>query len=94
MSVSCTSHGSRPAASYVWLLGLKNIIVTPNSTQQSPVYNVSTDTYTVTSTLTYTVDRTYNRQHIKCQVSNLATSEAVTSTVVIDVRCKYGFTIL
>ena len=85
--VSCTSDGSRPAAVFNWFLGDGNINLTANSTQQT-VHNTSTDTFIVTSTFIYRVDRRYNGQIIVCSVSNDATLSAVTSIEVLDVKCK------
>ncbi|XP_076109531.1 nephrin-like [Mytilus galloprovincialis] len=68
-NVSCRSTGSRPAAAMNWFLEQQNI--TSNSTSQSKKES-STDKYTVTSYLRYSVDRRYNGQKLSCRAVNIA----------------------
>ncbi|XP_076109450.1 nephrin-like [Mytilus galloprovincialis] len=73
--ISCTSTGSRPKASIYWLLGDGKTNITANVTQLSPSHDPTTDTYSVTSTLTYSMDRIYNGQYMICGSRNEATLE-------------------
>ena len=88
--MSCTSYGSRPAGTFIWLLGNTN--VTYYSTHPAPIYNISTDTYTVTSTLTYRVNKTFDGQNVTCVVKNVATydlEDMIYTFKVLKVKCKY-----
>lgn len=87
LTVSCTSYGSRPAASFTWNIGGND--VTSSSTIFLPVRE-SNDTYTVTSTLTSSVNRSHNKQSIICQSSN--TMGSASSSKTLDVKCKYSYT--
>ncbi|XP_052063746.1 neural cell adhesion molecule 1-like isoform X2 [Mytilus californianus] len=62
-------------ASIYWLLGNGRANVTTYATQLPHSHDPTTDTYTVTSTLTYSVNRSYNGQNLICVASNEATSE-------------------
>lgn len=82
--VSCTSYGSRPSAIFTWTIGGKD--VSSSSAASQPVIE-SNDTNTVTSTLTYSVNKTHNKQQLICIASNSIGSVSVSKT--IDVKCKY-----
>lgn len=83
--VSCQSTGSRPAANMYWLLGQQITNITSNSSTQS-IHNASADTYTVTSTLRYRVDRRYHGQNLICRASNIAGN--VETSLTFNVKCK------
>lgn len=85
LAVSCSSYGSRPAATITWTIGGNDY--TLNSTQLQPVRELN-DTYTVTSTLTLSVNKSYNNQSIICNATN--TVGSVTASETIDVKCKYS----
>ncbi|XP_052069203.1 uncharacterized protein LOC127708382 [Mytilus californianus] len=80
LNVSCTSHGSRPAANVTWLIGQTNMDVTINSSE-TKTFNSSTEMFTVISTLIYNVDRTYNGQMVTCKASNILSSNVSSSTL-------------
>lgn len=82
---SCQSTGSRPAANMYWLLGQQIINITSNSSTQS-THNASADTYEVTSSLRYRVDRRYNRQNLICRASNIV--GYVETNLTFNVKCK------
>ncbi|VDI47471.1 Hypothetical predicted protein [Mytilus galloprovincialis] len=65
-SISCTSTGSRPAAGIWWMIGETNVTNLASSQEKQGV----DETFTVTSTLTYTVDRNFNLQSITCTANN------------------------
>ncbi|XP_071175227.1 irregular chiasm C-roughest protein-like isoform X2 [Mytilus edulis] len=65
-SISCTSTGSRPAAAIWWMIGQTDVTSTASSHETQSV----DETFTVTSTLTYTVHRNFNLQSIKCTANN------------------------
>ncbi|XP_071175231.1 neural cell adhesion molecule 1-like [Mytilus edulis] len=65
-SISCTSNGSRPAATIWWTIGQTDVTSTASSHETQGV----DETFTVTSTLTYTVDRKFNLQPIICTANN------------------------
>ncbi|XP_071176510.1 kin of IRRE-like protein 3 [Mytilus edulis] len=74
LRVSCISYGSRPAATFTWSIGGKD--VTSNSAASQPVTE-SNDTKTVTSTLTASVNRSHTNQIIICRASNTVGSVSV-----------------
>ncbi|CAG2192879.1 unnamed protein product [Mytilus edulis] len=80
LNVSCISHGSRPAANFTWLIGQTSMDVTTNSSE-TKTFNSSTETFTVISTLTLNVGRTYNRQMVTCKASNIISSNVSSSTL-------------
>ncbi|CAC5384326.1 unnamed protein product [Mytilus coruscus] len=80
LNVSCTSLGSRPAANFTWLIGKNNFDVTSNS-YESRTFNSSTETFTVTSTLSYKFHRTYTGQMLTCKASNIISSNVSSSTL-------------
>ncbi|XP_071175229.1 protein CEPU-1-like [Mytilus edulis] len=65
-SISCTSTGSRPVAAIWWIIGQTDVTNLALSKEKQGV----DETFTVTSTLTYTVDRNFNLQSIKCIANN------------------------
>ncbi|XP_071176514.1 neural cell adhesion molecule 1-like [Mytilus edulis] len=65
-SISCTSTGSRPAAAIWWMIGQTDVTNLASSQEKKG----GDETFTVTSTLTYTVDRNFNLQSIKCTANN------------------------
>ncbi|VDI65477.1 Hypothetical predicted protein [Mytilus galloprovincialis] len=73
--ISCTSTGSRPKASIYWLLGDGKTNITAYATQLPPSHDPTTDTYSVTSTLTYSMHRIYNGKYMICGARNEATLE-------------------
>ncbi|VDI68770.1 cell adhesion molecule 3 [Mytilus galloprovincialis] len=83
LKISCTSTGSRPAALFNWFIGNKNI--TFYSTQTF-AYEVTTDTWTITSVLTYTVVRQNNGQSITCIASNEADPIGISDSQWIQVQ--------
>lgn len=85
LNVSCTSHGSRPAAKFTWLIGQNKSDVTLYSTSNTTL-NSSTETFTVTSTLIYGVDRIYNGQIISCEASNIISTN-VSSSTLLNIKC-------
>ncbi|XP_071132689.1 uncharacterized protein [Mytilus edulis] len=82
LNVSCISHGRRPAANFTccFFLGQTDMDVTINSSEIK-TFNTSTETFTVISTLTLNVDRTYNRQMVTCKASNIISSNESSSTL-------------
>ncbi|CAC5359018.1 unnamed protein product [Mytilus coruscus] len=65
-SVSCTSTGSRPAAAIWWMVGQTDVTITASLQENKG----ADETFTLTSTLTYTVDRKFNLQAIICTANN------------------------
>ncbi|XP_052063727.1 uncharacterized protein LOC127703253 isoform X2 [Mytilus californianus] len=65
-SLSCASTGSRPAATVWWTVGQTDATFEASSQENRD----SDESYTVTSTLTYVVDRKYNLQPITCKANN------------------------
>lgn len=81
-TVSCSSTGSRPAATIWWMLGQTDVTISASSQE-----NIGVDEmFTVTSTLTYTVDREVNLQSIKCTANN--TIGGFFNQIGLFVRCK------
>lgn len=78
-------------ASIYWLLGDCNNNITHNSTQIPHSHDLVTDTYSVTSTLTYSFDKRHNGQNLICGASNEATSvhEDINEiSKMLNVRCN------
>ncbi|XP_071176511.1 nephrin-like [Mytilus edulis] len=88
LRVSCTSYGSRPAATFRWIIGEND--VTSSSTTLQPVRE-SNDTNTVTSTLASSVDRTHNKQSVICIASNIVGS--VSGNKTLDVKYAPDITV-
>ncbi|XP_076110683.1 neural cell adhesion molecule 1-like isoform X2 [Mytilus galloprovincialis] len=65
-SISCTSTGSHPPASIWWMLGQTDVTNLASSQEKQG----DDETFTVTSTLRYTVGRNFNLQSIKCTANN------------------------
>ncbi|CAG2192355.1 unnamed protein product [Mytilus edulis] len=65
-SVSCTSIGSRPAATIWWMVGETDVTNLASPEEKQGV----DETFTLTSTLKYTVDRKFNLQPIICTANN------------------------
>lgn len=89
--ISCTSTGSRPKASIYWLLGDGKTNITAYATQLPPSHDTTTDTYSVTSTLTYSMDRIYNGKYMFCGARNEATLEqegGVETSKTLNITCK------
>ncbi|XP_071176550.1 cell adhesion molecule 3-like [Mytilus edulis] len=87
-NVLCHSNGSRPTAFIHWLLGQQQSNVSSNSSTKY-MHDSSTDTYTVTSTLKYRVDRIYNGQKLTCRAANVAGSMETSLTLYV----KYAPTV-
>ena len=85
LDVTCTTTGSRPKATLQWTIGQKD--VTFNATERSS-YNTASDTYTVTSDLTYSVGKSDNELMLTCQAVNVAASSGVQTSIILDVKCK------
>lgn len=86
LNVSCVSHGSRPAANFTWLIGQNKKDVTLKS-YETRTLNSSTETYTVTSTLLYRVDRTYNGLYVTCEARNIVSGN-VSSSKLLNIKCE------
>ncbi|XP_076110681.1 irregular chiasm C-roughest protein-like [Mytilus galloprovincialis] len=65
-SISCTSTGSRPAAAFWWIVGQNDVTIKASSQENKN----ADETFNVTSTLTYTVNRQFNLQPIICTANN------------------------
>lgn len=89
LNVLCHSNGSRPTAFIHWLLGQHHSNVSSNSSTKY-MHDSSTDTYTVTSTLKYRVDRIYNGQKLTCKAVNVAGS--METSLTLYVKCKTTYT--
>ena len=85
LTVSCISNGSRPAATIQWTIGQTD--VTLHSTTDKP-HVTDDETYTLISTLTYNVDRTYNGETITCKALNIVAPNGVQTSTSLDVKCK------
>ncbi|VDI65807.1 Hypothetical predicted protein [Mytilus galloprovincialis] len=83
LEISCTSIGSRPAALFNWFMEDKNI--TSYSTQKY-AYDYTTDTWIITSVLTYTVVRQTNGQLITCRAINEADPVGISASQPIHVQ--------
>jgi len=85
LDVTSTTTGSRPRAALQWTIGQKD--VTYNATEQFSQNTVS-DTYIVTSTLTYSVGKSDNGQVLTCKAVNVAISCGVQTSITVNVKCK------
>jgi hypothetical protein len=85
LTLSCISNGSRPAATIQWTIGQTD--VTLHSTTDKP-HVTDDETYTLISTLTYNVDRTYNGETITCKAVNIVLPNGVQTSTSLDVKCK------
>jgi hypothetical protein len=83
--VTCISTGSRPRATLQWTIGQKD--VTYDATEWSSHITAS-DTYTVTSDLTYSVGKSDNGQVLTCKAVNVAVSSGVHTSITLNVTCK------
>ena len=94
LDVTCTTTGSRHKAALYWTIGQKG--VTSNATERFSHITAS-DTYTVTSDLTYNVGKSDNGQVLTCKAVNVAASSGVQANKTLDVKCefkKYVFILL
>ncbi|XP_069109633.1 cell adhesion molecule 2-like, partial [Argopecten irradians] len=83
ITVVCVSTGSRPAADIEWNVGGTWLSSNP---EEVKVLDNSTDTYTVTSSLSRRVTRQDNGKSVYCRVSNRALSggiESVRQTITV-----------
>ncbi|XP_069119323.1 hemicentin-2-like, partial [Argopecten irradians] len=87
IQIVCESVGSRPAADIEWNVGGTWLSINPGEVK---VLDTSTDTYTVTSSLSRRVTRQDNGKSVYCRVSNRALSGGIESVrQTITVLCKY-----
>ena len=94
LHVTCTTTGSRPKATLQWAIGQKD--VTSDATERSSHITAS-DTYTVTSDLTYNVGKSHNGQMLTCKAVNVAAPSDIKTSIILNVKCKlkkYAFTYL
>jgi hypothetical protein len=94
LDVTCTTTGSRPRPKLEWRIGQKD--VTSNATEQFNHISAS-DTYTVTSDLTYSVGKNDNGQMLTCKAINVAAPSGVQTSITLNVKCefkKYVFILL
>jgi hypothetical protein len=85
LTVSCISNGSRPAATIQWTIGQTDVTLY-STTDKNHV--TDDNTYTLISTLTYNVDRTYNGETITCKAVNSVVPNGVQTSTSLDVKCK------
>jgi hypothetical protein len=85
LKVSCMSNGSRPAATLQWTIGQTDVTLY-STTDKNHV--TDDNTYTLISTLTYNVDRTYNGETITCKAVNSVVPNGVQTSTSLDVKCK------
>ena len=85
LNVTCTATGSRPKATLQWAIGQKD--GTSNATERSSHITAS-DTYTVTSDMTYSVRKNDNRQMLACKAINVAAPSGVQTSITLNVTCK------
>jgi hypothetical protein len=85
LEVTCTTTDSRPRATLQWTIGQKD--VTSNATERSSHITTS-DTYTVTSDMTYSVGRSDNGQVLTCKAANVAAPSGVHTSITLNVKCK------
>jgi hypothetical protein len=79
------SNGSRPAATIQWTIGQTDVTLY-STTDKAHV--TDDETYTLISTLTYKVDRTYNGETITCKAVNIVVPNGVKTSTSLDVKCK------
>jgi hypothetical protein len=85
LDVTCTTTGSRPKATLQWTIGQND--VTADATERSS-HNTASDTYTVTSDLTYSVGKSHNGQVLTCKAVNVAASSGVQTSITLNVKCE------
>ena len=85
LDVTCKTAGSRPKSTLQWTIGQKD--VTYDARERSS-YIIASDTYTVTSNLTYSVERSDNGQVLTCKAVNVAASSGVQTSITLNVKCK------
>lgn len=86
MDATCTSNGSRPTADIVWKF--RNSWI--NDNPSTSIENVTTETFTVISTLHRQLSKSDNGQSLQCRSSNEALPTGLFSqTVKLEVFCKY-----
>ena len=85
--VTCTTTGSRPRATLQWTIGQKD--VTSDATERSSHITAS-DTYTVTSDLTYRVGKSDHGQMLTCKAVNVAASSGIQASTTLNVKCKFN----
>jgi hypothetical protein len=85
LDVTCRTTGSRPKATLQLEIGQKD--VTSDATERSS-HNTASDTYTVISTLTYSVGKSDNGQVLICNAVNVAAPSGVQANRTLDVKCK------
>ncbi|XP_061185048.1 B-cell receptor CD22-like [Saccostrea echinata] len=83
LTVSCSSSGSRPAATLSWRFRGSSL---PATTTFPPMLDTLTHTYTVSSTLTVTVNRGDNGRNVTCIASNIALSAGTQSKQVVSIH--------
>jgi len=81
----CISTGSRSAATIQLTKGQTDVTLY-STTDKTHV--TDDDTYTLISTLTYNVDRTYNGETITCKAVNIVVPNGVQTSTSLDVKCK------
>ena len=91
LTVSCILNVSRPAATIQWTIGQTDVTLY-STTDKAHV--TDDDTYTLTSTLTYNVDRTYNGETITCKALNIVVPNGEQTSTSLGVKCKCLFQIL
>lgn len=84
LDITCTTTGSRPKATLQWTLGQND--VTSNATKLSNHITAS-DTYTVTSDLTYSIGKNDNGQIVVCKAVNVAAPSGVQTFITVNVKC-------
>jgi hypothetical protein len=87
LDVTCTTTGSRPKATLQWTIGQTN--VTSAATEWSS-YITASDTYTVTSDLTYSVGKSNNGLVLTCKADNVAASSGLQATKTLNVKCEFN----
>ena len=85
LNVTCTATTSRPRASLQWAIGQKD--VTSDAAERFS-HITATDTYTVISTLKYSVGKSDNGQVLTCKAVNVASSSGVQANKTLNVKCK------
>ena len=85
LDVTCTTTGSRPRATLHWTIGQKD--VTSNATQWF-THNTASDTYTVTSDLTYSVGKCEHGQELRCKAVNVVVPSGLQTSITLNVTCK------
>ena len=84
--VTCTTTDSRPRAALQWTIGQND--VTSDATERSSRITAS-DTYTVTSDLTYSVEKSHNGKVLACKAVNVASSSGLYTSIALNVTCKF-----